>query len=660
MKKLAVFLLLFLAPGLLCAQTAAPPHGLALCEEVSKNLKNAGFSPEQQPLLSSGMNEFPYSLTLSFPAKRLNSDTETALRRNFIICVTMEDAYRHADFLNSIIKKSAAADRDYTLNFLVSSGDEQNLSSVTQIKGTPVFVRSLNTPDDYSALSLSFAGTKTVTVIPGSGGNTAPKWLAELICSSLTQCGIPYTFRGGSLGSLYRLGILRNDERTEAFLDAGIPCAGISFPRDGNADLYADSVSRLAASFTAENTETWDRHYIPLIPEKPAYWAGERFTVVFYIITAFISLFLLCLKRKNKIEAEKKTHTVMILLLLPLTLAASFVSFTVSQPFALFLGRITQFGFLSLFAVKTISAFILVSVLFFVCIKFMGVYEDREYSDLVTYASVFNIFIFSTVDISLFYLFLLEYIIVYLSKPVKRTFAMSILSFTLFLPFLPYAYEILISSEPSGLYGIVNCGFFGNLASAFIFVPFFIEWLRILARVNRVWKTRNMSTRRKYAKYAVSFSCFIAFLAVFFTLSVRYLTGRVKSGQKTVPLLVKKSGQELSVTSKDSTYFGETGRAVTIDTGRQAELCIFTVESEGASSVLYSDNPYHSDKNENKDTFLIPSWPSQHLEFIYVADPEVPAELSVTAVYPVKDSGQLYELCRKTIRIPAARQKGGS
>lgn len=669
MKEIRVFLPLFcflLLPALLNAGQPAPKegeklHGLSLCRSTENFLSSNGFSPDRTDIVKPGINDFPGNIEVVLPSAAGNQSKQSGGRQTLVLAFTMEDTLRFRNYIRVILQNLKKMQLDYNLVLLFSYGDFQPENGQDSLCGTNIFAQNADSPDEYSAVCVSFTAEKNAVIIPGGAGDTTPSWLIKRLCTPLVSAGLPYHIRGGSFGSLYRLGVLRTDKRTSFFLQNGIPCAGISIPEQADMSVYGRLTAEFLSAYTPEGTGSWDRHYLVFHAGNALWWTSERFVVICFIAVSFISLFMLSeLSFVHSRRQTKIKHDVFRLwYILPVTVVISAVCFQVSQPLTQFLYHIFKITILYQFIVKIVITFLINTVLYLFIFKFQGVLEERAYAYLLTIDSVINIFIFSAVDISLFFLFAAEYIIIYIFRPFKSTTMLAVSFLAMFVPYVPYLLQIIGYADTSVFKAVVYSSFSENVLFSIGSLPFLFQWLRIIARFNERWNYYEKSSTARRILSIVSFACGAAAIILTFFFGLNLIPAYFRSKNTPVPQNVvhesRASDSVLKCSSSDHTFFDDTMRTLSVDLGKEAERCIISVNGIGGNSVLYSDNEYKTDKTKYTDTFPVPAWPPQKISISYVADVSVPAVVTVTAFY--KETDSVCTMRTYEITIPASGKR---
>ena len=149
--------------------------------------------------------------------------------------------------------------------------------------------------------------------------------------------------------------------------------------------------------------------------------------------------------------------------MIPFTLAITFLSLYLGQFTVGLLSKIINMNPVIQYGIKLIFSMIFISIFFVV----QGILKISItaflYGYLITIVSIFNIFLFSTRDLTLFIIFVTEYIIIYLSRRAKRISSVIFYFLLMLLPFLPYAVIIIKNARDSEIMNTVFTGITGGI-----------------------------------------------------------------------------------------------------------------------------------------------------------------------------------------------------
>lgn len=632
--------------------------GVALCRSVERILSGRKIEWRRVSLAPGGRaNDFPYNILATVRAAKNPESHDDSERGSILLALRMEDALARREMTNELLSRSAAAKIDCDLLLLFSYGDDQPPALASPVSGTPAFISRMDATDECAALCVSFGGADEAVIFPGGGGEFSPRFLVERIFDACAAESLPRKIKGSALSALYRLGAIQSDARTAAFLSAGVAAAGVSFPKNADDNRAADVLARFVGSYSREGTGEWDRHFIAFRAGNRLRFVGERAIVLCFMVTAFLGIFLQCIPMQRR--GEKLRRDILRLWhIFPVTAFLTIAAFTLSQSAARLAHAVFGAGLFNLFCVKIIAAFFLATVVHFLSVHFLARRDDRAYGYALSLVSLADILVFSAIDISLVFLFALEHVVVMATRRARTTGALAASLALMTVPFFPYMAVLYNSADARIFVSFVYSDFAGNLIFALVIMPFLIQWIRIIARLDFVFKKRWKARGKKFALAAsVSTAAAVVSAALFMNVAralAKKFAGREKTAETSAIKFIEIGDGALVCSVKDSDFFGETLREVKIDTGKQCVLCKVEIRSEEGESVVYSDSV--TDGASGAKSFLVPSWPPSKMRFSFTADASIPSALEVSAVYE-SEAGNVYELRKAREEIPA---RGGS
>lgn len=619
-------------------------NGYNLCEDFFNFLEQNDCNPTIQPLVKNNNYNYPFNIEVFFEAnttipKELNSKGNLT---TLLFAFRMEEAYTSKPLILNLIKIIKSSKRDYNINLLFSYGDSQKtILQTQQVKGTDYFIENIYNQNELSVICINLTNFNTI-VTPGGGGDTSPLWLLKRITSALNKNDISFKLRGSTITSLYRLNILQEDNRTSLFLKEGIPTIGINFSVKNLSDAkLSNFFQTLITSYTQNDTNNWDRHYISFTIGNKIYWISENTTVFIFMTLVILSLFFICefsFTFSNKKQQIKK-DVIQLWYILPISALITTIGFIFGQYLALLFYKILGIDPYIQLAIKFVIGFIFVSLIFFFWIKKQGILTEDSYTFLVSISAIINIILYTLIDISLFYVFAAEFLIIYLSRHTKKTVSLSIMFLLMLLPFLPYAIQIITYLKPQAVQNLSNNSFFANLIISLGFLPFEMIWFRILARLNKIWENTDNDVKKFRTQNIIAISTAVVIFTIILIIITIFIPDHYKrrrTGAITFETILK-NDDKIKISYNDNNYFGETIRTLNIDLGDIAEQCSIKVSSETKNPIIYSDESYVVTQNDESDIFSTPIWPPKELEFNYIANSDIESIITVEAVYPTEN-----------------------
>lgn len=619
---------------------AQPLHSLPLCREAESIVKQCGISPKRVAILPSG-NSLPYNILAPIcinPAER---------RARLILAFQMEDAVLHRECITrllEVLKEGGAP-----CYALFTYGDTLPYQGAMIVRGTASFVHETG-GEDIACICVSWASDeedKVIRIANGGGGDSTPEVMLRQICRAISSVGAKYSVSAGSFGSLYRFDILKADERASAIIRAGGYACAVRFPFD-DGDSIADRVLSCFVQNTSGNTGNWgSTHYAAFRTQNRLVIIGERYIVIIFIVASFLGALFVCLPGgKKRVESVKK-DILKVAPSLPVTLVLTTLSLIAGQ----YTARIyhADMSMIALSFIKLSVAFASITVLYCLFITYLRplgsrrderAYGEELYCQMLLAVSLFNMLVFSAIDISTVFLFALEYAIVLAARRAHTLPALIFACILMLLPYAPYLSVLIKYAKPDALKKILYAEPLMNALYALLCLPHLMQWLRILSRIYASRGEMAVTGAQKAAQRAHTIRAIFASSAL--TLSfilagaaLLAVTGLFKAGDTDESGIRMKEAKDdvLKCTVNDDTFFGDTLRTITIDTGQEAVEVITTAQGERGCTVLYCDDFYISNEAQRTDTFRLPAYPPRRLTFAFSADDTQPSIITVIALY---------------------------
>ena len=551
-----------------------------------------------------------------------------------------EEALENTPFLLKLMDTLELTYTNMPIHFLFLYGNEIPQFQDTSITGAERFVQTDAEGAALTAVCVHL-NRKANAIIPGGGGTTSPAWLVRLVSGAFFQNRFFYTVRASMTGIFYRLNLLKDDDATALFLRNGIPSCGIelaSFPSDSDYEKrMLNFFSMIVSYFEPEQNAEWDRHYIPFQIGNITYIFTENLSIIINVIVLFLILFIVCelsffvRSREYDISHEVKRTWYII----PLSAFLTAVAFSLGQGFSLALYHLFRTNYYTLIAVKIVFAFALISFTYLVLIRFHLVHNQRVYSYLLTITSIMNIFLFSLADLSLFYLFFIAYLIIYISRPMKRTGTLSGAFLVLAVPFILFAAQFAVNADITKLRRAVFCPLYVNLVLSFAFLPFEFLWLRILLRLNLIWRHVAMAQRKVIRQNVSAIASAIGIFVVLLLVITLIIPEEYKkqSEEHTEHAILDEEDGRIRIDAQDSDNFGTITRTIQVQFEEVPECAELAIIGKDGNTVLHSELDFVSDYERNTDFFLLPSRPPKTLTARYIVTFPGDYEVAVRALF---------------------------
>ncbi|MDE5776355.1 MAG: hypothetical protein K2H67_05705, partial [Treponemataceae bacterium] len=365
----------------------------------------------------------------------------------------------------------------------------------------------------------------------------------------------------------------------------------------------------------------WSRHYIPVKFFSKQFWITEGRTLTAIMIFMTICIFILSdfefiFRKKSRRLVKIKERALKSTYLIFVTVTLITASLFLGQILIAALQKSGTKNIALLFMIKTSVPFFIVSLIYPLEIKMHRNLIPYIYEYILSLSALLNVFIFTSLDISLFFLFAFEFLILTISRTAKRTTPLYFFMIFFFLPFVPLLYSILIYSDAKKISELVFCSLDKNIFMGFALVPLGLLWLRVLAQVN----SKARSAKRAVAYYFVACTASIVGIIVLSVFSISVLN-RIffKNVEPVKPFArVEDSVGNASASVFDSEYYGGKIRSIEISSKKIPERYAIFVQGESENPVYFSI--YETSHENGRTEFLLPENPPQNLTVTYTPD----------------------------------------
>lgn len=626
-------------------------HGAELCKSVDNFLNSFNLKSETQGLIFSKENNFPFNIKISIPANPIlyskNYSEENLI--NLTLAFKIEDVLPNKKFFENFLKSIQNLKLDYDLDLLFTYGDSEKKLITKSLTGTEYFLRNINSTSNSAILCINFSENEA-EIIPGGTTDSSPLWFVKRISKAFSKNNIKFRLQGANISSLYRFNLLKTDERLSLFLKEHIPSACINIPcNSNNSTEYNKFFTEFLTDYSQKQTDTWERHYYVLNLQNNLIFFGELFIILLFIFFIILNIFLIFIY----FNKNNKTFIKKFWLIIPLNIIFTLFSLILSQFFVFFISKILNFTPFLRFTLKIIFAtlFFPVEILF---LKKKNLIQSEEFYTFYTLiCSIFNLILFSFIDIALFFLFFMQFLIIYISRHIKKIIPTTILFILLITPYIPYFIQFLRCSTPETFEKFINCSVFLNLGFSFAIQPIIFYVLRLVSKLIKILRTDDPKNKefQKQNIIAILSSCGI-FIIIFIVL-LNFLPDSFNTSNqnnKKINLILSEE-DFIEIELNEHNFFDETTYNLEIKLLKNAEECLISINSKNISPIIYSDDLYFSNKSTFTDSFLIPVFPPNNLNFKYISQTKADTELIIQAIFLTEEENS-YIFQEKRLKIP--------
>ncbi|MCR5613342.1 hypothetical protein [Treponema sp.] len=638
-------------------------EGKALSDFVYNELSSGRINAQKIQLCRTTEQNFPYNIYI--PVSNAGSaHSETRPYNTVLLTFTQDDIQNRLDFIKKLASLKNETPIDFSLTILLTACDRQVLDGNESMTGSDVYAELIEGTESTCVLVSNLDSKKINSITPGSAKNVSPMWLVKLITTSLEKNNVSTVIKGNLFLSLYKLDILQSSQNLSSFLKRNIPATELNLIENSLSDeqllcVYKDFLTGFSELTLFDN----DVHYIPLHFFGKYYWVREFVSIVFLLSITFLSLVYFCdlgfifrsfHSTKNLITKK----TLRSFYLIPGTVLVLTLCLHIGQFFASLFFKSTLVNPIIVLGIKVIISFILVSIAYLAEIKLHKSAIHDVYEQLLMLSCLINIFIFSAIDITLVFLFVLIYLIIFISQFFKKTVLIYIFLILSILPYFLLIFEVMLNSTPSQLNPLIYAKPLYNLALSCAVTPFCFMLLRIyhFLQKNNSTKIKAVTTvsknqtvpelkikvQKAFPKHYIiiqGITVTILILILFFSTLLLRARYRKTSDFSYIKGSIEEidTNNLLNVKHTDSNYYSGTIRNLFINTKQKAVRVEIFVSGETENPVFYTMHSYSQLSNSSKVKFDLPDFPPEVFSISYTPDNSSISKIDIYAYYD-KDS----------------------
>ena len=628
--------------------------GKELSDEADRILSKNGFSCLRQELSQTGQDEFAGNLILTFPANSDGGSGDGQERDELIFCISQEDFIANAAEIIDFLSFLRDLRRQWRATALLAALDNPEFKdSRPAARGSLVFAESVEDADSVAAIIVGLDPDSATAVHTGGRNHTSPLWLTKIVTDAFFDSGAGFSFED-LISSVYRLGIVHGKERLSFFFENDIPAIEINLSEISGLSV----LKNLARDYAGARAGEWDMHYLYIDLGKfiRAAFISERTLVSLCLLVGFLTILILCAFSFIEKDGEShKRHFIKSIHMIPLIIAVSCISLFLGQTLAARLPPELPVGAAARYGIKLALPMIFVSVIFII-MEIMRIRPRASvYGYLLSSSAILNIFLFSATDITLFVIFVIEYIIIFLSRKARNIPQLIFYLILIPMPFLPYGYIIIRKADDIETARAVLAGVTGNVLLASALFPFQVTWLRILALAGK----GHGNEKRPAGKIILAVSVKTAALIAFILASILSISGpayrhRTMGSGRLERTVTDEDRGSLAVRASKNEFSGMDTRHIIISSDEAAVRYEALLRGTGGSRPLYESVYDHSviagDDGEEVYSFIIPDYPPRQITIDYACGSGAEATIEVSAYYRT-DKDKSFRRERRELKV---------
>lgn len=619
--------------------------GLNLCNTTYKYLEEANFSPLTQALINNGNNTFPYNIYLKIDSIKQNSN-------NLLLIFQQEQAIFHQDLIVKTLNFIKDSQLNSNIIVLFSYGDNQIIEKETMIYGTEIFINSLNSNEDYTAIFFDLNNNEN-KVLTSSSGITSPSWLISNEYNIFLKEGLKKNLPIYYLSQIYSMKLF-NDLQLQFIFENEIQGIKVCLNEyiSSNETGYR-IITNSIQDFDENSNNIWDKHFLLINVGTKYLILSESIIVniiicITFILMCFIfGLVLFNTRINNNIWYRIKK----IWYSIPFTLVVTYLTFLLGKNiFSIFINKTSPLASIYFcISIQIILSFIFITLIYDIFLIINSQFIEKSIDFLILISCFIIQSLFILIDISLFPIFVLIFLFSLISYFIKNNLIHIFVFLLMIIVFVPYANIIITTSNISNLQKYVYENQLTPIMLSLILCPIYLLYLRILT-----------SFRNYFPKKSFLFIISIIGIVSLFIFLFSFSFMRIKQLEKTIKTqtnytIVQSTEDLISFDYSDKIIFNDIIRTIKINLKNAPLVCDVRVTSTIVNPVLYSDNDFKI-ISPTSVIFKIPENPPSNLTFSYGVN-DNPCNILISAIYPYENTANKYKLITKVISIEKIKEK---
>ena len=596
-------------------------------------LEKTGLKPQVQPLTAGGTNNLPYNIIVNFRP----NDTKT--ENNLILLFDLEQGNKYFDYISAVFEELENCTFNSTVVFCY--GSRLDIPRDNIIYGSEVYADSLNSNGSNHVFIFNLSAQKNA-IFSGNKTNHSPTWMLKTVFDAFASAKFTDDLPLNYISQIAEFTFI-NDKTFLSFLELDIPCiaADIKDP------MFTPAILRgCIYNYSVSSSKPDDSHSFMFRIFGKQIWFSE-FGIINAILISIILGFLLvfCIGFINKaIKHEFWNEISSIWYALPIIYILSYCGFFIGRGlYKLFTNasslNYTVYGFI---IPQTSIATLMVSGFFMLNLSLQKKYTTRSLDFLLVIDTFINLMIFTLLDISLFPIFLIIFLVAVISLVFRRNWIHIILFVFLVIPFIPYINVLFAISDKKSLHNLLINSIEQPFLLSLVILPVYLMWLRIL------------NAMKKHYSKKIIYASVIAATYLLITLSLiiinRIFYSNKNEGKNQIQIISinDNSGHDFdfSLTYNDHFVFDDIIRQIKINSTQVPVYSCLKINS--INPVLYSENDYIL-LNQEEAEFRMPLYPASQLDFNYGTDQSNQTIIVEQIFY--SEQNDIYYSLTKTLNI---------
>lgn len=573
------------------------------------------------------LGTFPFNITVDIPAQEKQEvQTDEENIDQVIFAFTQDFFLKDPEFIISFIENTKQNKLPYNCTILLSADDEKIILDTSE---------EIPCASDYYAERLYETSTTCCFVITDedyfplqikttASGTISPMWIVRSVQKAFhanqkdidVQQSVLYNTESTLFKSANRFSAFTKNEITST-----------SFPLGhGSRDLEILDV--LEKEIITSRKIGGNTLYNVFSAKTFSVWINESLLTLIYLAFAGIALFTVCFSSfaynaKNEAVFKDLSRT---WFLTPAYLLLSIIF--------LFL---YQFVFSA--AMKSPTMFFSLKTGFALCTLFAVSYVQNFYRFRISHASIsfqililcaLNIFIFAFIDLSLMFVFMVEYIFILFAGKSNRRIVVLLVLILMIAPFIQPATSLYLNIRHDKLEELLKADFKRNIIFSLILVPIAFQWIKCILIFN--FKDRLSSGIKKTSILSgiIISALFSTILFSLFLTGTLLITKKLTSDDTQRVISIKeKTHEQVIFNYTTSDNFDLISHKIDISTGNDKRIlrCLVTLSAD--SNPLYECNFNYNMLSPTSASIEIPDGTEDLISLNFSSDYGVPIQIKM-------------------------------
>ena len=628
--------------------SAELPSQFTISTAVEKELTEHGLDCQRTVIAPEFAGKFPFNITVEIQSTEKENTARKTPYKTAIFAFTQEYFLSDPEFIFKAIEETKERNLPYDTIFLFSCDTEKNTLDVASNvpNATEYYAQQLYETDSICAFVVFDERYSSPVIESTAAGTISPMWIVKTVDNAFVDNQKPVSVSGNLLYTPLSYFFAEN-ERLASFMGNEITSTGFPLGHS-QTDLNILGSIQMQVSLLENTSE--NIHYNNMKIGSLSLWLNESLLTVIYIGFTIIVLISLCFSSftnnaKNEAIFKDLSRTWFHL---PLYILICTIFLFLNQK----LFHVFSENPVFYFALKTGITMAMLFALVFIHSYYKFRLSLSSISFLTLIICGLNIFIFASIDLSLMFIFIIEYFIVFISQKTKGKIISLATLLLMTIPLVQPFSSIFFSTRTDRISGLIDTNFGGNFIFSLILVPFAFQWIRCSLLLNIKEIRRFRFIKIGFFLKGIIFSEFFCMGLIIFFLAGNYIFSRGILESNSATSIEVSESENSTITLKYNTTdnFDLLTHALTFvcPEGKKILRCNATLKSE-SNTPLYECNFNYTMKSYNEAMIEIPDGAEENIILLFSTEYGVPVKAEMDFYVLVDETHAIHEQKRLDI-----------